>query len=207
MEYSSHMKHSLGPRTLAMPAPVWLVATYDAQGRPNFMTIAWGGICSSQPPCVTVSLRSATYSHSAILARRAYTVNIASSSLVAQADYAGMVSGRDRDKFADCQFTAVRSAIVDAPFIDEVALVLECRLVQTLDVGIHTMFVGEIMDVKADESILMNERTLDIARVSPIIYDTARRAYRGIGPEVGPGWEIGKTISRQAAKLSSEKIE
>ena len=64
------MKQSLGPRTLAMPAPVWLVATYDAQGRPNFMTIAWGGICSSQPPCVTVSLRSATYSHSAILARK-----------------------------------------------------------------------------------------------------------------------------------------
>ena len=201
------MKRSLGSRTLAVPAPVWLIATYDAKGKPNFMTVAWGGICSSQPPCVTVSLRSATYSHSAIVARKAYTVNIVSSSQAAQADYAGMVSGRDRNKFADCQFTAGRSSIVDAPFIHEVALVLECRLMQTLDVGIHTMFVGEIMDVKADETVLFDDRTLDIARVSPIIYDTARRAYRGIGQEIGPGWEIGKAVRKQAEESSAEKTE
>jgi flavin reductase (DIM6/NTAB) family NADH-FMN oxidoreductase RutF len=188
------MKKSLGPKTLAAPAPVWLVATYDAQGKPNFMTIAWGGICSSQPPCVTVALRKATYTHSAISARKGYTVNIPGASQAAQADYAGMVSGRDVDKFAACKFNAVRSELVDAPYIDEVALVLECRLIQTTEVGIHTMFVGEIVDVKADQAVLIDGRTLDIERVSPIIYDTARRAYFAIGSRLGTAWEIGKSV-------------
>ncbi len=39
------MKKSLGPRTLALPTPVWVVGTYDANDQPNVMTAAWGGIC------------------------------------------------------------------------------------------------------------------------------------------------------------------
>jgi len=69
------MKQSVGAKTLAMPTPVWLVGSYDGEGRPNIMTIAWGGICCTQPPCVTVSLRRATYSYAAIEARRAFTVS------------------------------------------------------------------------------------------------------------------------------------
>ena len=201
------MKHSLGARTLAVPSPVWLVATYDADGRPNFMTIAWGGICSSQPPCVTVSLRKATYSHSAIVARKAYTVNIPSSVQVAQADFAGMVSGRDRNKFEECGFTASRSTVVDAPIINEVALTLECRLIQTLEVGIHTMFVGEILDVKAEDRVLRDGRALDMPKVSPILYDASSRSYFGVGNALGPGWELGKAIGQRKPVEVPEKTE
>ncbi len=72
------MKQSVGAKTLATPTPVWLVGTYDAEGKPNIMTVAWGGICCSTPPCVTVSLRRATYSYAAIEARKAFTVSIPS---------------------------------------------------------------------------------------------------------------------------------
>jgi len=201
------MKRSLGSKTLAVPSPIWLIATYDANGRPNFMTIAWGGICSSQPPCVTVSLRKATYSHSAIVARKAYTVNIPSSSQVAEADFAGMVSGRDRNKFDECGFTATPSGVVDAPIINEVALVLECKLIQTLEVGIHTMFIGEIVDVKADDAVLRDERTLDMQKVAPILYDASSRSYFGVGDGLGPGWEIGKAIGKRSLIASPEKTE
>ena len=200
------MKHSLGSKTLAVPSPVWLVATYDTESRPNFMTIAWGGICSSQPPCVTVSLRKATYSHAAIVQRKAYTVNIPSRAQVAEADFAGMVSGRDRDKFAECRFTAVRSSVVDAPYIEEVALVLECQLIHTLEVGIHTLFIGEIRDVKADDSVLRNGHTLDLQKVAPVIYDASSRAYFGVGDALGEGWSIGKTIGQRGVTVG-EKTE
>jgi flavin reductase (DIM6/NTAB) family NADH-FMN oxidoreductase RutF len=200
------MKRSLGPKTLAAPVPVWLVATYDVDGKPNFMTAAWGCICSSQPPCLTVSLRSATYSHSAIVKRQAYTVNVPSSAQVAEADYGGIVSGRDVDKFAACKFNAVRSGAVDAPYIEQALLVLECRLINTLEVGIHTMFIGEIVDVKADESVLIDGRTLDVERLSPIVYDTAQRAYLGIGSRLGSAWQIGKSIGREATG-GGEKTE
>jgi len=171
------------------------------------MTVAWGGICSSQPPCVTVSVRKATYTHAAIVQREAYTVNIPSSAQAAEADFAGMVSGRERDKFAECRFSAVRSSVVDAPYISEVALVLECRLVQTHEVGIHTMFIGEILDVKADDSVLRDGRTLDIRKVAPIIYDASTRAYFRVGEALGAGWEIGKAIAQRRPVVVGEKTE
>ena len=188
------MKQSLGARTLAMPTPVWLVGTYDAQGKPNIMTAAWAGICCSQPPSVAVSLRKATYSHAAILARRAFTINIPSEAQVAEADYAGIVSGRDTDKLRACHWTAVRSELVDAPCVAEVPLVLECRLAHVLELGLHTQFAGEIVDVKADPSVLGEKGNPDITRVRPITFDPAHRRYFGLGALLGTAWEVGKGL-------------
>lgn len=189
------MKRSIGAKTLAMPTPVWLVGSYDEQGKANIMTAAWGGICCSQPPCLTVSLRKATYSYAAIVARQAYTVSIPSVDQVAQADYAGIVSGRDHDKFADCGWSAVKSDLVDAPYVAQAPLVIECRLIHTLDLGLHTQFVGEIVDVKAEESVLGEKGYPDIAKVRPINWDTAHRRYYGLGDQLGLAWEIGKTVA------------
>jgi flavin reductase (DIM6/NTAB) family NADH-FMN oxidoreductase RutF len=194
------MKLSAGAKTLAMPTPVWLVGTYDAEGRPNIMTIAWGGICCSQPPAVTVSLRRATYSYAAIEARRAFTVNIPSTAQVAQADYVGTVSGRDVDKFAACGWTAVASELVDAPCVAEVPLVIECRLLHTLEIGLHTQFVGEIVDVKADEAVIGEKGFPDITRVHPFVWDSAHRRYLGLGESLGRAWEIGKTLMKEETK-------
>lgn len=192
------MKHSIGAKTLAMPCPVWLVGTYDAAGEPNFMTIAWGGICCSQPPCVTVSLRRATYSYESIESRQAFTVSIPGESQVAKADFGGIASGRDIDKFAACGWTAVRSELVDAPFVAEAPLVLECRLIHTLPMGLHTQFVGEIVDVKAEQSVLGEKGYPDITKVQPFVWDPAHRRYFGLGAMLGKAWEIGKSIETGA---------
>ncbi len=109
------MKKSLGAKTLVYPTPVFVIGTYDSSGKPNVMTASWGGICCSQPPCVAVSLRKATYSYGNIVARKAFTVSIPSEDQVKQADYIGLVSGRNVDKFAEAKLTAVRSQLVDAP--------------------------------------------------------------------------------------------
>jgi flavin reductase (DIM6/NTAB) family NADH-FMN oxidoreductase RutF len=194
------MKQSVGAKTLAMPTPVWLVGTYDAQGRPNIMTIAWGGICCSQPPAVTVSLRRATHSYAAIEARRAFTVNIPSAAQAPQADYVGIVSGRDTDKFAACGWTAVASELVDAPYVAEVPLVMECRLLHTMEIGLHTQFVGEIVDVKADEAVIGEKGYPDITRVQPFVWDSAHRRYFGLGDPLGRAWEIGKTLEKEENK-------
>ena len=94
------MKKSLGAKTLIYPTPVWVVGTYDNEGKPNVMTAAWGGVCCSQPPCVGVSLRKATYSFGSIMERKAFTVNVPSDAHVREADYFGIASGRDSDKFS-----------------------------------------------------------------------------------------------------------
>jgi flavin reductase (DIM6/NTAB) family NADH-FMN oxidoreductase RutF len=112
------MKKSFGARTLPFPTPLWIIGTYDKDLQPNAMALAWGGICSSSPPCVAVSLRKATYSHGNIMERRAFTVNVPSAGQIKTADYFGLVSGRSTDKFFAAGVTAVPGEKVDAPSIE-----------------------------------------------------------------------------------------
>jgi len=186
------MKKSLGAKTLAIPTPVWVVGSYDSQGKPNMMTIAWGGICCSQPPCVTISLRKATYTYGCIEERKAYTINIPSASMVKEVDYVGITSGRNVDKFAVTKLTPVRSDLVDAPYIKEFPLVIECKVIHTLEIGLHTQFIGEIMDIKAEESALGENGIAEILNVKPLVFDTGQGAYYGIGERIGKAFSIGK---------------
>jgi flavin reductase (DIM6/NTAB) family NADH-FMN oxidoreductase RutF len=189
------MKKSLGPKTLIYPTPVWIVGTYDCDGRPNVMTAAWGGVCCSQPPCVAVSLQKKRYSYEAIVHRRAFTVSVPSQDYVKEADFFGIASGRTVDKFAAAGLTPVRSEVVDAPYPAEFPLVLECRLLHTVEIGLHTQFIGEIMDVKAEESILNGDNP-DIAKLRPIIYAPGARTYHGLGEFLGKGYVIGQSIKK-----------
>jgi len=188
------MKQSLGAKTLAYPTPVWVIGTFDPDGRPNVMTAAWAGICCGKPPCVYVSLQKTRYTYRNVVERQAYTVNIATEKFARQTDYFGIVSGKTTDKLADCGLTAVKAEKVDAPYIDEFPLVLECRVVQTVELGLHTQYVGEIMDVKAEESILGPAGLPDIEKLRPMIFGPQIRTYHGIGDFIGRAFSIGNDI-------------
>jgi flavin reductase (DIM6/NTAB) family NADH-FMN oxidoreductase RutF len=185
------MKKSIGARAFVLPTPVWVVGTYDKEGKPNAMTAAWGGICCSKPPCVGISLRKATYSYGNITKREAFTVNVPSENYAKAADYFGIVSGRNEDKFAVTGLTPVKSDLVDAPYVKEFPLVLECKVIRTNVIGLHTHFVGEIMDVKADETVLGDEGLPDIVAVKPLVYCPEIRTYYGIGKYMGQAYKLG----------------
>lgn len=172
------MKVSLGPRPLAVPGPVWLIGSYDPAGRPNAMAASWVGICCSKPPCVAVAVRPERYSHECITHSGAFTINVPSARHAAAVDILGNRSGRDADKFAAAGLTAVASECVNAPYIAECPIVLECRPVQRLDLGSHTLFVGEIVDVKADASVVSPAGELDIEAIDPFVL---LRGYRALG--------------------------
>jgi flavin reductase (DIM6/NTAB) family NADH-FMN oxidoreductase RutF len=188
------MKKSCGAKTLVFPTPVWVVGTYDREGRPNAMSAAWGGICCSQPPCVAVSLRKATYTYGNIVARKAFTINVPSEAYVREADYFGMVSGKNTDKFRAAELTSIRSSVVDAPYIEEFPLVVECRLLHTIEIGLHTQFVGEILDVKADDSALDEKGDVDIEKIRPILFGPVINTYHGVGRPLGNAFSLGKEI-------------
>lgn len=188
------MKKSLGAKTIAYPTPVFIVCSYDKEGKPNAMNVAWGGICCSSPPCVAISLRKATYSYNCIVERQAYTINIPSEKYAKQADYFGVVTGKDVDKFSAAGLTPVKGEFVDAPYINEFPVILECKLLHTVEIGLHTQFIGEILDVKAEESALNNDGVPDIEKIRPMIYAPETRAYYGIGSCLGKAFSIGKNI-------------
>lgn len=186
------MKKSVGAKTISYPAPVYVVGTYDDAGNPNLMTAAWAGICCSRPPCVAVSLRKATYSYHNIVARGAYTVSFPSEAFVREADYIGLVSGREVNKFEALGLTPVRSELVDAPYVAEFPLVLECKLLHTIEIGLHTQFIGEVLDVKADEAVLDERGQPHIELVKPILFATGPSAYYGVGRRLGEAFSIGR---------------
>ena len=191
------MKKSLGAKTILYPTPVMLVGTYDAEGRPNIMTAAWGGICCSVPPCVAVSLRKATYTYGNIAQQGGFTINIPSDQYAVQADYCGMVSGKKADKFAETGLTPVRSALVNAPYIEELPLVLECKLVHQIELGLHTLFVGEILDVKANEDVLDDKGVPDVEKLKPFFYAPEANAYYGTGKRLGDAFSIGQAVRKK----------
>lgn len=188
------MKRSLGPRALMYPAPVVVVGSYDPSGKPNAMTAAWAGVVCSSPPCVSVSIRRARHSHRSILERRAFTLNLASQDQVRQVDYLGLASGATEDKFAGAGLTAVRAAMVDAPYVEEFPVVIECRLLHATDLGVHTQFVGEVLDVKADEAVLGPGGLPDIALLRPLVYALGQGAYYEVGPYLAPAFTMGKEV-------------
>jgi len=188
------MKRSLGAKTLIVPTPTWIVGSYDKEGRPNGMAAAWGGICCSDPPCVAVSLRKATYSYGSLIERKAFTLSVPAQHQVKQADYFGLVSGRQTDKFVATGLTPVRSELVDAPYVQEFPLVLECNVLHVYELGLHTQFVGQILDVKADEEVLDVGGMPDILKVLPIIFSPGNRVYYGVGDSLGHAFAVGKEI-------------
>ncbi|MCJ7625613.1 MAG: flavin reductase family protein [Anaerolineaceae bacterium] len=186
------MKKSFGAKVMPMPAPVWVVGTYDVEGKANMMTAAWAGICCSKPASVYVSLRKATYSYGNIVQRGAYTINVPSLSYIKEADYVGIVSGRDVDKFSATGLTAVRSDLVDAPYVNEFPVVMECKLLHTIEIGLHTMFIGEIQDVKIDEAVLAADGRPEMEKLGLFVYSTD---YYAVGKQAAKAFSIGKELS------------
>jgi flavin reductase (DIM6/NTAB) family NADH-FMN oxidoreductase RutF len=186
------MKKSFGATTLIFPTPVWCVGSYGADNKPNVATIAWGGICCSKPPCVTISLRKATYTYGNLMERKAFTLSVPSETYVKEADYFGIVSGRDKNKFDETGLTPVGSTIVDAPYVAEFPMVLECRVIHHHEIGLHTHFIGEILDVKVDDKMLADDGSPDIERVRPFLFSPGTGGYHGVGSFLGRAFNIGR---------------
>lgn len=188
------MKKSLGAKSLVYPAPIFVIGSYDKEGKPNFLTAAWGGIYSAQPPCVAVSLRKEAYSYENIMKRKAFTISIPSESHVKEVDYLGIISGRTTDKVAETKLGTVKSKLVDAPYVKDFPLVMECKVIDVAEMGGHVQFVGEVLDAKAEDTILGPSGSVDMELLRPLIYAVDTQEYYGTGKKVGKVFSSGKAI-------------
>ena len=191
------MKLPLPAQPILLPSPVLVIGTYGSDGRPNIMTAAWGGIACSKPPCISVSLREATLTYHNIKQAEAFTVNIPSEKYLKEADFVGMVSGRECDKFKETHLTPEKSKLVNAPIVEEFPYALECRLVRQVELGLHTMFIGEIVGMVADSEVLSARQLPDIEKVRPMLWGSfGTMAYYGIGARLGAAFSVGKQLQR-----------
>ena len=175
------MRKSFGAKPLIYPQPVLIIASYDENGVPDAMNAAWGGISEENEISMCLSAGHKTVKN--ILARKAFTVSMADADHVIACDYVGIASGNDTpDKLAKAGFHVTKSALVDAPIIDELPMVVECKLI-SYDPESCRM-VGEIVNVSADESVLNEKGKVDPAKLRPITFDPMNNAYRVLGEKV-----------------------
>lgn len=118
--------------------------------------------------------------------------NIPSTSFVKEVDYVGIYSGKDEDKFKALGLRPEKSEVVNAPYVKKFPLVLECEVINFLELGLHTQFIGEIKDIKADESVLGENGWPDIEKVKPFIYDSAGTRYFALGEFLGKPYSVGR---------------
>ena len=181
-------KVKLGPQTILYPMPAVLVGT-QVNEKPTFMTAAWCGIAASTPPAISVAVRPARYTLEGISANSTFSINIPSADLVEEVDFCGIYSGHKVDKSKI--FKVDYGKLNTAPLIQECPVNLECRVIHTLDLGSHMLFIGEITETYVDEECWDGEKA-DPAKIDPLIYTTGVQQYQRLGEVVGQAWKVGK---------------
>ena len=188
-------RKNFSDRAVITPLPAIMIATWDENGNPDVMMAAWGGQCGPKHICFNLSKHKTTDN---IRLKKAFTVSFATKDDIVQSDYFGIVSGNDvPDKVAKAGFTITKSPNVDAPIINEYKLTLECKVV-TFDEDENggARVVGEIVNMSADESILDEEGNVDLSKLQPVIFDSAKNEYRVVGETVGTAWGSGKALMK-----------
>lgn len=188
------MRKNLGAKPYVYPMPVFIIATYDENGVGNAMNAAWGCVADYKKIAIIMDASHKTYKN--IVANQAFTVSMADAKNVVYADYVGVVSGNDvLNKLEKTPWHLVKSEFVNAPVIEELPLCLECKF-ESFDEE-KELLIGEIVNVSADESILMENGTIDPILLNPITYDPANHAYYTLGKKVGNAFKEGLSLKGQ----------
>lgn len=182
------MRKNFGSKPWCYPQPVFILAAYDKEGKPNAMNVAWGGIHYDDQIAMCISANHKTTEN--ILESKAFTVSMGDKDHLVACDYVGIQSGnKEPDKFEKAGFTATKSEFVNAPIINELPMTIECRLI-SYDPETCNL-IGEIVNVSADESVLDEKGKIDPSKFKPIIFDPVHNFYLEIGEKVGNAFRDG----------------
>ena len=163
------MKKSFKPGTLLSPVPAVMVSCGDGEEK-NIITIGWTGIINSDPPITYISVRKSRHSHHIIEKTGEFVINLTTEKLAFAADYCGVKSGRDVDKFKEMRLTPESADIVKCPMIAQSPINLECRVIEVKSYPTHDMFIAEIVAMHADEEIVNEKGKIDMSAAGLIAY-------------------------------------
>jgi flavin reductase (DIM6/NTAB) family NADH-FMN oxidoreductase RutF len=188
------MKQKLGGINILYPTPTVLVGAM-VNNKPNFITIAHVGIVNHATPyLISLSMGKPHYTNPGIKENKAFSVNIPSENLVVETDYVGLVSGKNTDKSG--LFEIFYGVLEKAPMIAECPLNMECRLFDTYNTPTHDLFIGEIVETYADESVLIDGK-VDLAKVKPLLFDMSSVKYWSLGNAIANCWNAGKKMKNK----------
>ncbi len=185
-------KEDWKPGTMIYPLPAALVSCGSEPGEYNILTVAWTGTLCTNPPMCYISVRPERHSYAIIRRNMEFVINLTTEKMARAADWCGVRSGRDYNKFEETRLTPGKCTVVSAPLIEESPLCIECRVKEIVALGSHDMFVADVVNVRADTAYLDRATgKLDLAGASPLVY--VHGSYYGLGPRIGKfGWSVEK---------------
>lgn len=188
-------KQNWKPGTMIYPLPAVLVSC-GAGDSANLITVAWTGILCTNPPVCYISVRPERHSHSLIKDRMEYTINLTTEAMARAVDWCGVRSGRDYDKWAETGLTPEPGIAVGCPSVAESPLSLECRVREIISLGSHDMFMADIINVRADDTLIdPMTGAFDLERAALISYSHGH--YYAPGRELGRfGWSVKKKANK-----------
>ena len=182
------------PSTLLSPLPAALV-TCGTMEAPNVLTVAWTGIINSTPAMTYVSIRPERFSHHLIAESGEFVINVTNDALVRAADFCGVRSGKDTDKFAEMKLTPLPASQVKAPIIAQSPISLECKVTEVKHLGSHDMFIAEIVAVQVDDKYLDPDGKLDLRKAGIMFYSHGE--YFAQGKKIG---QMGYSVNKKRPK-------
>lgn len=171
------------PGNMLYPLPAVMVSCALAGERPNIITVAWTGTVCSSPAMVSISVRPERHSYHMIRESGEFVINLTTEELVRAADYCGVRSGRDEDKFEEMRLTPLKASQVAAPLIGESPVNIECRVEQVLELGSHHMFLASVLAVDVDESWMNEKGKLELNKAGLAVYSHGE--YFALGKRLG----------------------
>ncbi|HAX17814.1 MAG TPA: flavin reductase family protein [Actinobacteria bacterium] len=163
------MKKSIGTYERLYPNPVALISC-SYKGSDNIITLAWVGTVCSNPPMISISVRPSRYSHELIGKSGEFVINIPDYKMTEICNFCGSRSGRDIDKFAACGLSKEKGFKSKTIMIKECPISIECIVRQTLNLGTHDVFIGEVISVNAEESFIYSDGDIDYEKLDMITY-------------------------------------
>lgn len=147
-------KQTWKPGNMLYPLPAVMVSVTDGKGKDNIITVAWAGTVCTNPPMVSISVRPSRYSYEMLKETKEFVINLTTEELVFVADYCGVRSGRDVDKFREMKLTKEKADFVQAPMIKESPVSIECRVKEIKELGSHHLFLADVLAVHAEENYM-----------------------------------------------------
>ena len=171
------------PGNMLYPVPAVMVSCQRQGEKPNIITVAWAGTICSDPAMVSVSIQKKRYSYAIIRDSGEFVVNLTTKKLAKATDYCGVRSGKDVDKFAETGLMPCPSQLVSCPGIAESPVNIECRVVQTMPLGSHCMFLAKVEAVHAGEEYMDGKHKFHLEKAEPVVY--SHGAYYVCGEQMG----------------------
>jgi flavin reductase (DIM6/NTAB) family NADH-FMN oxidoreductase RutF len=183
-------KINVGPNFPLYPMPVTLVGA-TVKGRPNFLAVAWVSRVNLDPPILAVALNKVRHTAVGIQEHKTFSVNLPGTDLVVETDYCGIVSGKEVDKSS--LFEVFYGELKTAPLIGQCPLSMECKVIESVSLPTHILFMGEVVSAYTDERFL-TEGKPDMHKMRPFMFIRPEGTYWTLGEKVGEAYQIGKQL-------------